>query len=411
MNMRRPFRNLFGPAAVLIVLMSGGRVAAQQSQLAVLPEEPPEVSFYRFGPVLVNPKLSVPLVGRDSNAFNETTEPREDFVIKLVPEVDFFSDVGLLRVSVRSGSTFTYFHRYDSERSIAEQVRGRVTARLSRFRPWVGGASVRSNERTTEIDERAKRTEREVAGGVQFEVSPLAALLVSANRLHVRFAEAERFRDTPLAGALDRTTDTVSAALRFQATPFTSFTFRGYTSRDAFAFDPARDSTARGGDVEVNFAPEAIVRGRAAVGFRQQDSDDPTVETFRGLTGRGGITTTFLWRAILGVEYLRDLQYSFDRREGYYVENGANVVYTQRVGGPFDVQARFSRSALNYDASELGTPRTEVLWTYQGGIGYSLESGSRFGINYEQSDREGGLVERQFSRRRVYGSFTYEFWK
>lgn len=409
--MRRHSRSILGSAVVLIMVTSGGGAAAQQSQLAVLPEEPPEVSFYRFGPVLVNPRLSVPLIGRDSNAFNETTEPREDFVVKLVPEVDLFTDVGLLRVAVRSGSTFTYFHRYDSERSIAEQVRGRVTARLSRFRPWVGGASVRSNERTTEIDARANRTEREVAAGVQFEVSPLASLSVSANRLHVQFSEAERFRDTPLAGALDRSTDMVSAALRFQATPFTSLTFRGYTSRDEFAFDPARDSTARGGDVEVSFAPEAIIRGRVAIGFRQQDSDDPTVETFRGITGRGGLTTTFRWRAILGVEYLRDLQYSFDRRDGYYVENGANAVYTQRVGGPFDVQARFSRSALNYDASDVRTPRSEVLWTYQGGIGYSLESGSRFGIHYEVAEREGGLADRQFSRRRVFASFTYEFWK
>jgi hypothetical protein len=398
-------------AAAAFIVMMGGGAAAQQSALALLPEQPPEDSLYRLGPVLLNPRLSVPEIGHDSNAFNEATDPKEDFVIKFVPEIDFFTDAGLLRVSVRSSSAFTYFHRYESERSIAEQIRGRVTARLSRVHPWVGAASVRSNERTTEIDARAKRAERELAAGVQFDISPLAALTVSANRMNVRFDEAEQFRDTPLSAALDRDTDMASAALRLQATPFTSVTFRGYTSRDRFLLDASRDSTASGGDVDVNFGSEAIIRGRVAVGFRQQDPYDPTLDTFRGITGRGGITTVFFWHAILGVDYVRDVQYSFDRREGYYVENGADLVYTQRIGGSFDVQARVGRHALNYNASELGAAGTDLSWSYHGGVGYSLESGSRFGLNYEVTERDARQVNQEFSRRRLFGSFSYEFWK
>jgi hypothetical protein len=398
-------------AAVLSVLVNGGDAAAQQSSLTSLPEQAPEVSLYRLGPVLVNPKLSIPEIGRDSNAFNETSSPKDDFVIRLVPEVDFFSELGVLRVAVRSASTFTYFHDYASERSIAEQIRGRVSAQLSRLRPWVGAASVRSNERTTEIDARSKRVERELAAGVQFEVSPLAAVTVAANRMDVRFADAELFRDTALGVALDRTTDMASASLRLQATPFTTLTFRGYVSHDRFAFAPARDSEAQGGDLDVGFGPEAIIRGRLAVGYRQQTSDDPTLNTYRGITGRGGVTALLLWRALLGIDYVRDVQYSFDRAEGYYVENGFDVVYTQRVGGPFDMQARAGRHALDYSA-RFDASRSEVLQTYQAGIGYSLDGGSRFGLSYEVAERDGDArLDRQFSRRRLFGSFTYEFWK
>jgi hypothetical protein len=410
MTVRRHSRGII-LAAAFIVMMSGGRVAAQQSTLATLPEEPPEVVLYRLGPVLVNPRFTVPEIGRDSNAFNDATAPKDDFIVKFVPEIDFFSDLGVLRVSVRSSSTFTYFHRYESERSVAEQLRGRVTARLSRFRPWVGAANVRSNERTSEIDARATRVDREVAAGVHFDVSPLAALTVAANRVAVRFDGDEVFRDTALATALDRNSDTVSASLKFQATPFTALTFRGYTSKDTFDFAAGRDSRAQGGDVEVSFGPEAVIRGRLGVGFRRQESDDPTVSTFQGITARGGITTVLVWHAILGVDYVRDVQYSFDRNEGYYLENGVNLVYTQRIGGPFDVQGRISRQGLDYTATDIGTGRTDVQWTYHGGIGYSLESGSRFGISYEFADRESALTDRQFSRRRLFGSFSYEFWK
>jgi hypothetical protein len=397
-------------AAALIIMMSGGALVAQQSSLAALPEEPPEVVLYRLGPVLVDPKLSIPEIGRDSNIFNDANAPQDDFVINLQPEVDFFTDLGVLRVAVKSGSTFTYFHENDSERSIAEQVRGRVTARLSRFRPWAGGASVRSNERTSEIDARARRVEREVAAGVEFDLSPLATLSVSGNRMNVRYADRERYRDAVLAESLDRTTDMAAAALRFRATPFTTLTFRGYTSRDAFELDPARDARAQGGELEVQFAPEAVIRGRLGVGFRRQDFDDPALTTFQGITARGGITTLLVWRAILGVDYVRDVQYSYDRREGYYVEDGADVVYTQRIGGPFDIQGRVSRHALDYGA-RTGIGKTETVWSYHGGVGYSLDGGSRFGVSYEIAERQGGDLERDFERRRLFGSFTYEFWK
>jgi hypothetical protein len=397
--------------AAACFVVGGGSAAAQQSAVASLPEEPPEVVLYRLGPVLVSPTFSIPELGRDSNVFNENEAPKEDFVVKLVPAIDFFAQMGLVSVAAKSGSTFTYFHRYASERSIAENIRGRVSAQLSRLRPWVGGASVRSSERTAEIDERAKRVERELGMGLNFEVSPLATLLVSGHRMAVRYDDDARHRGLALGLSLDRTTEMATAALRFQATPFTTVAFRGYTSRDAFAFDPLRDSRATGGEVDVNFGSEAVIRGHAAAGFRRQESNDPTVATFRGFTGRAGLTSILLWRALLGVEYVRDVQYSADRRDGYFVEHGVNVTYTQRIGGPFDVQARVGRGELAYDASALSAARTEVLWVYHGGVGYSLDSGSRIGISYESAERTGGRGDREFARKRVFASLSYEFWK
>jgi hypothetical protein len=399
-------------AAALIVMMTGGGAAAQTSLLTPLPEEPPTDALYRLGPVMVSPRLTIPEIGHDSNAFNDAVEPKDDFIIKFTPEVDLFTDAGLLRVVVRSGSTFTYFHRYDSERSIAEQVRGRVAARLGRFRPWIGGASVRSDERTSEIDIRANRSDREISAGVEFDVTPLAALTVAATRQRVRFADATSLRELPLSEALDRTTEMASAGLRLAATPFTSVTLRGYASRDVFAFSPDRNARARGGEVEVSFSPEAVIRGHLALGYRQQNADDESIASYGGLTGRGGVTTMLLWHALLGVNYVRDLQYSFDRREGYYVETGADVAYTQRLGGPFDVQVTVAQRALDYNARVTEPARSEVLRSYQGGIGYSLDNGSRFGISYEFAERDGDrAVYRQFSRRRIFGSFMYEFWR
>ena len=393
-------------------MLNARGVAAQQSALVVLPENPPEVVLYRLGPVLVNPKITIPEVGYDSNAFNEPTAPKDDFVIKMIPEIDFFGDISVLRVVVKSATTLTYYHDFESERSVAGQVRGRVSARFSRLRPWGGGASVRSNERTSEIDARAMRTDNEVAAGLQFDITSVASLTVSAGRTAIEYASVAAYQDVYLGPALDRTNKMVFASLKLQATPFTSVTFNGYAGRDDFAFAIARDADLAGGEVEFNFSPEAIIRGRLVVGFRQQKFQDPTLATYRGVIGRGGFTTLLGWRAMLGADYIRDVQYSFSRRDGYYVENGVDVVYTQRVGGPFDFQLRAGRHGLDYSA-RVGLPdHSELLRTYQAGVGYSLESGSRFGLTYEFGQRTGEVEDdRRFSRRRVFGSFTYEFWK
>jgi hypothetical protein len=399
-------------AATAFVVLHARGVAAQQSALVVLPENPPEVVLYRLGSVLVNPRITIPEVGYDSNAFNEPTDAKDDFVIKMIPEIDFFGDISVLRVVVRAATALTYYHDFESERSVAGQVRGRVTARFSRLRPWAGGASVRSNERTTEIDARALRTDNEVAAGLQFDITPVASLLVSGSRTAVEFSSVAAYEDVYLGPALDRTNQMVFASLRLQATPFTSVTFNGYVGRDDFAYALTRDADLAGGDVEFNFSPEAIIRGRVVIGFRQQRFNDPTLETYRGVIGRGGFTTLLGWHAMLGVDYIRDVQYSYSRRDGYYVENGVDVVYTQRIGGPFDFQMRAGRRGLDYSA-RVGVPEhSELLRTYQAGVGYSLESGSRFGLSYEFGQRTGGIEDdRRFSRRRLFGSFTYEFWK
>jgi hypothetical protein len=392
--------------------MNAREASAQQSALAALPEDPPEVVLYRLGPLLVNPRLLVPEIGHDSNALNEPTAPKGDFVVKIVPEIDFFGDVGVLRFAVKSATTLTYYHDLESERSVAGQIRGRMTARFSRVRPWTGAANIRSNERTTEIDARALRTDREIAAGVQYDVSPVASLTVSGGRTDVEYSNMAVYQDVYLGPALDRTNTMVTASVKMQATPFTSVTVNGYAGRDDFTYAVSRDADLAGGDVELNFSPEAIIRGRLLVGFRQQDFDDPTIATYRGVTGRGGITALLVWRAMLGVDYIRDVQYSFDRSEGYYVESGVDVAYTQRIGGPFDLQLRVGQHTLDYGARVATPEHSEVVRAYQTGVGYNLESGSRFALTYEFAERTGEVEdERRFSRRRLFGSFTYEFWK
>jgi hypothetical protein len=411
--MIRMLRTKWFIVAPLTAWLAGADVvSAQPSAVTALPERPPATAQYRLGPLLLNPVFSVPEIGHDSNVFSEATHPKQDYVVRLVPALDVYAESGLFTLAARSGSTFTYYHRYSSERAIGHDLRARVVARASRLRPWMGGASIAADEPPSpEIDLRVRRRQTELAVGIDFELSSLARLGVSANRVDERFGDGETVSGVLLADALDRRTDALAASMRLAPTPFTTVTARAYVAQDRFDRALDRDARSRGVDVIVGFAPEAIVRGTMSLGLRDHRPEDPLLARYHGITGRGELSTIVLGRAMLVASYGRDVRYSFDRSEGYYVETGGALTYTQRVGGPFDVQIRVARQDLDYRGRPVST-RGELLWSYQAGIGYSLENRSRIGISYEYIERTGDtFAERVFSRRRLFGSFTYEFWK
>ena len=118
----------------------------------------------RIGPVRLAPGVTIREIGYDSNVFDETAEegPKDDWVAAATPDVALFTRLRLIRISAYGGSELTYYHEYESERSVGYAVRGRVDFLLSRVRPFVGVGRTQTQERANgEIDTRADRTEEE----------------------------------------------------------------------------------------------------------------------------------------------------------------------------------------------------------------------------------------------------------
>lgn len=367
--------------------------------------EPRNIAF-RMGPVLIAPNVSIPELGYDSNVFDEDVNPKSDWTVRFTPDLTAYARSGVIQFAVTAGSEFTYYHQYESERSIANQLLGRFDVTLSRVKPWVAGAHVETNQRPNrEIDARAKRTDQELSAGVAFDISAIGSLYAMAAFTDGRYGAGEIFKGFDLDQSLSHRAREYSGGLRMQVTPFTMVRFEGRTVDTEFIHDPFRNTTTTGGRGHIDIAPEAVLSGTAFVGFERIDFDDPLVADFRGVTAGGTLRYTILERATIDGTIDRRVQYSFEVDRQYYVETGFDLTYTQRIGGPFDVQLVGSRRWLDYSAVSPGLKPNVDRWG--AGVGYNLQDRSRLAFNFEYAERvEPTRPDRRYDRQRFFATFT-----
>ena len=389
-------------------VLGSAPAAAQSGPLTdTLREQEPLDYAFRLGSFLFSPTVSITELGIDSNVFDEPENPKQDFTVAMRPDLVIYANLGLLRFTGSAASEFTYFHDYKSERSVARQYRGRLEGNFSLMRPFVAAAINHTHTRPNdEIDLRAQRDETEMTVGVAAAVSPIARIFVMGSRLGTEYDDHEVFRDVGLASSLNREEDVLSAGLRLQATPFTTVTFSGGYSEEHFDVASGRDATTRGAKIDVEFSPDAVLRGKASLAFEDFRPEDPDEPTFRGLVGQVGLSYSLFERATFGVDFNRLVQYSYEEAESHFVDTALGATWTHRLVGPWDTQVRYMRHWLDYALNTIDPYVDE----YQVGVGYNLRDTSRIGVNLEYAERFADeRPDRRYDRRRVFASYTYGF--
>lgn len=377
---------------------------------SALADAEPTVGVLELGFLKLAPGIQVREIGYDWNVFDDAEDPKEDFVAAATPDVAAYLRLRFVRLSGYGGIEFVYYDTYESERSRGHIGRGRVDLLLSRLRPFVAGASLKTRTRPNgEIDVRADRRENEVSGGVAFDWSPTGVIYGAASRLTTEFVGA--FEDgVSLDQSLNRDAYDYSLGVRTDLTPLTSLTIQGALRQDRFVSEPLRNSDTGSALATLTFAPQAVVNGTATVGYRYMDAVDPLVEPYRGLTVQAGIGYALLeqGRFNFGVNYGFD--YSFDVQEAYYVETTVTLGYTQRLFGEFDAHVRGAHSTFDYGHREGSSPHVDELDVAATGLGYNLRNRTRIALNYEFARRRSPeIADRNYNRHRVFLSWTYAF--
>jgi hypothetical protein len=399
---------LVAVAAILIVAAPAAARAQSGPLTASLSVREPRNVAFRIGPVLISPNLNLPELGYDSNVFDEDVDPKTDWTVRFTPDLTAYARSGVIQFAVTAGSELTYYHKYASERSVSRLFKGRFDATLSRVKPWVAAAYVDLHNRPNrEIDARARHTDQELSGGVAFDITSIAAVYGMAAFTESRFAEGETFKGLNLDESLSQRGRHYAAGMRLQATPFTMLRFEFAMADTAFMNVPGRDSASESGTVHVDFAPEAVLNGTAFVGYERFDPEDPQVPEFRGVVSGGTLRYTILERATLETTVERQVRHSFEVERQYYVETGVDVVYTQRIRGPFDLQGVGSRRWLDYTRHTPGLrPTVDRVGV---GLGYNLQDRSRIGFNVEYEQRiDAQRPDRRYDRRRFFGTYTVQ---
>lgn len=378
--------------------------------------KPPNLDRVRLraGPVLVNPTLAIPNAGVDTNVFNEpdSADPDRDFTITFTPAADVWMRMGRSWIVANVREDLVWYNEFDSQRSANGNFTASLLVPFNRLTAAVGGNWIDTRERPGfEIDTRAKRTERAANGIV--EVRALSRTFFGARAEHrsIKFDEGEAYQGSDLSTELNRTVTSAGATVRNQLTPLTNVTFGLGFVQERFDSSPLRDSDSTRFDVAFNFDPFALINGSASIGIRDFKPLSPDVPGYTGSTANVNLSYTALESTKLTVGVVRDVQYSYDVDQPYYLLSGVTAGVGQQIYGPLDVQFRMGFDRLSY-ADRVGadvavTDRVDHVRNYGGGMGYRLGRDLRLGFNVDRSRRESELPSHQYGGLRYGFTMTY----
>ncbi len=109
---------------------------------------------------------------------------------------------------------------------------------------------------------------------------------------------------------------------------------------------------------------------------------------------------------------MRDVEYSFEDAQPYYLLNGLTGTLTQRVFGPLDVQGRAGLRSLDYrnrmNVPGLPPERRDHVTVLGAGLGYNLGRDMRFAIDTEHHRWTSAIADRGFSGARYGVTITYD---
>jgi hypothetical protein len=191
-------------------------------------------------------------------------------------------------------------------------------------------------------------------------------------------------------------------------TPLTTFAVTGSLQQDRFERAPERNADTLRILPTLQFDPAALLRGSVSVGYRRFEPRQSDLPDYSGLVAQSAIGLTLLGRTKFDLSFLRDIQYSFEEFQPYYLSTGGHLTITHQLVGRVDVQALGGRQTMGYRATgRTGEVRRDRAGTVGLGAGYRLRGTTRLGINWERNRRVSGVADRQYNRQRLFASLSF----
>jgi hypothetical protein len=381
---------------------------------ALAQPEPPSNVRMHIGPLFVNPTLALTNAGVDTNVFNEATQdsPKEDYTATLSPGTETWLRLGRSWLNATLREDLVYYQKYASERSVNSYYKASWQIPVNRISFIPTASFLDTRERPGfEVDARSRRTEIGYGGSVEVRALAKTSLIVRADRTSINFAMDAVFLGTSLHDELTRKVTTEGVDVRHELTPLTSLTVGATREQDRFEFSPLRDSDSTAFTVGLKFDPAALIKGGASVGYRDFKPLDGSLTGFKGTTVAADLSYVLLGITRFAVKGTRDIQYSYDINQPYYLQTGVNLEVSQQIAGPFDAVGRVGTARLDYrdraGAVVAVSNRVDHIDTYGGGFGYHLGRDTRIGVNIDQYERLSPVIGRQYKGLRYGIAVTY----
>jgi hypothetical protein len=353
--------------------MSGIFVVGVIAQGAVV--DPVESASVHLGPVGVTPHIVLTNVGVDNNVFNETSNPKRDFTFTIGPSLNLWMHTRRGLISASGQLDFAYFKTYTSERSVNGFSQATYEYPFNRFKPFISFSALDTRDRPGyEIDARARRFENTLRGGVVGDVGSKSNVEIGVRHQSFSYAGDAIFLGRRLEDVLNRTLVGLDIGWRQRLTPLTTLVISGSKERERFEFSPVRNSDSARLKAGFELGQYALIRGSAFLGYRRlQPVQGGALPLFSGLTSDVLVSYTAPTQSRLSARFTRDVQYSFEIVNPYYLQTGWSVGLTQRLVGHWDVRVVGGQDRLGYRTTEaFQTAPVDRLDRVSGGVGYQL---------------------------------------
>lgn len=371
--------------------------------------DPGEEARLRLGPLGVTPKIALRNIGFDTNIFNAAGEAERDFTTTLATGADSWLRVGRMYMSGKTSVDWVYFQKNSSQRSVNLSQEGRVDFDLLRLVPRAGGGVVNTRQRPNdEFDLRIHQRQMTMFGGVMVPLGVKGNLDLEYKQQDFDYSIG-RFGDALVATALNRESRTTAGAASIELTPLTAFTVRADRRLDRFDFTPARNSNSYRVMPGVEFQPSAVISGSAFVGYREFHTLSDETPDFSGVVAQVRLKYVALDMFRVVGDVSRDVEYSLDLDESFFVSTAAGIEVTQAVGLYWDVVGRVRRHSLAYRPTAGQDGRQDRAWQTGVGLGRRLGEQMRVGFDVDYVRRDSPLPSRAFDGFRVGGSVTYGY--
>jgi hypothetical protein len=395
---------------VAAVLLLGASIAAAQTPGDGGPD--PAAVRVRIGPLWMNPTMAVPNVGVDTNVFNEATDPKRDFTVTASPRTDLWLRMGRTWLSGNITEQIVWYQKYASERSTNDTYAIGWKAPLNRLFVTAGATWVNTRERPGfEIDARAHRTQPTYDGRVEVRAFAKTFVGVRGTWDKVSFDRTAVFQGISLQDELNRTIASEAITIRHELTPLTSVTFSGGRTEQRFETALSRNSVSDDYSVGLTFDPAALLKGAVTIGYTDFKPEAADLPGYKGTTASASLAYSLLGSTKFSASLTRDVEFSYDVEQPYYVMMGGSVSIAQQIFGPLDVVVRGGRQRLGYrtltDAAVLSANRVDRVDSYGGGFGIHLGPDLRLGFNIDQEQRRSIVVDRRYSGLKYGTSLTY----
>jgi hypothetical protein len=370
----------------------------------------------RLGPLWIKPTLALTDAGIDTNVFNnaESDTPQEDFTLTFTPAARLWMGVGPTWFSGGITEDLVWYKKFSDERSANTSYSLGWMVPLSRMTLTVGGNWTATRERPGfEIDARAARSEHAYTAGIELRAFSRTFIGAQAARRMVDFDEDAVFLGTNLRDELNRAQTAASATLRHELTPLTSLTFDASRVQDRFEFATLRYADSTQVAVGLVFAPDALISGSAKLGYRDFRPVQSDLPEFRGSTVAVNLSYVARSSTKFVLQAARDVQFSYDENQPYYLLTGATASLLQQIFGPVDVEGRILRQRLSYrDRSGVSVEVPDRVDRVSGvgvGVGYRVREDLRVAFNFDWQERASEVESRSYDRLRYGTAVTYGF--